>query len=192
MTKLSLLFFYRRIFDPMPFRRAVNFTIIVVVCYLFAFLMVLVLDCKPLSYYWHILVPGSKGECLREEDHLLASCIINVFLDFAILLMPIRLFPILRIPWYQKVQLAIMFSTGIFVCATALVKVYFLYYVTRKTYDVSWYGYYLWIATAAEVDVGIICACFPACRSLFGRSKDQSDIAEVRPSGSTAKGSDQS
>lgn len=56
-------------------------------------------------------------------------------------------------------------------------RAYWSHYVTEETYDVTWEGFYLWIWTAVEANLGVICGSIPALRPLFKtifRSKSSS------------------
>lgn len=75
----------------------------------------------------------------------------------------------------------------------ASMRAYWSYYVTEKTYDVTWMGFHLWIWTAVEANLGVICGSIPALRPLFKaifRSKNSSyynSASHVQPSGTTSR-----
>ncbi|KAK3290404.1 uncharacterized protein B0H64DRAFT_452362 [Chaetomium fimeti] len=46
----------------------------------------------------------------------------------------------------------------------------------QETYDVTWYGFHLWMWTAVEVHLGIICGCVPWLKSLFRFWQRQRDL----------------
>lgn len=58
----------------------------------------------------------------------------------------------------------------------------------EETYDVTWAGYLVWMWIGIGVDVGLICASVPACKSLFkswrqkmGTSRNLSDRQNSGP-----------
>jgi hypothetical protein len=166
-TKLSLLFVYRQLFARNKYQRAVDVMIGFVIIYYLTFIFVLIFECRPTDYYWHYLLGSYHGTCINEGIQMTTSGIANVVIDILILALPMRVLFLIKASLAEKVQLAIVFSAGIFVVVASSFRVYYDAYTTLRTYDVSWYGYVAWTWTAAEVDVGIICACLPVCRHLF-------------------------
>lgn len=61
----------------------------------------------------------------------------------------------------------VLFSLGVVVVFAASMRAYWSHHVTQRTYDVSWEGFYLWIWTAVEANLGVICGSIPALRPLF-------------------------
>jgi hypothetical protein len=73
--------------------------------------------------------------------------------------------------------LIVVFSLGLVVVFAASMRAYYTHYVTDETYDVTWQGFHLWIWTAVEANLGVICGSVPALRPLFRnmfRSKSSS------------------
>lgn len=48
-------------------------------------------------------------------------------------------------------------------------RLYWVIQVTLYTYDVTWDGFELWIWTAVEVNMGVVCGCAPMLRPLVMR-----------------------
>lgn len=90
-TKLSLLYFYQQIFTTTRLRLFVEGTIYFVWLYFGACFLTLLLECRPLTLYWHVLVlpEGTGGVCADEGNILLAAGLLNVFIDAVILILPI-------------------------------------------------------------------------------------------------------
>jgi hypothetical protein len=59
----------------------------------------------------------------------------------------------------------------LFVVIAACVRAYWIHFVVEKTFDVTWWGVYLWMWTAVEVQLGIICGCVPWLRSLVNLTR---------------------
>lgn len=75
----------------------------------------------------------------------------------------------LRLPPLQRIGLMMLFGVGIIIVVAGSVRAYWVHYVVFDTYDVTWYGYELWIWTAVETNVGVICGCVPGLKPLvFG------------------------
>ncbi len=65
------------------------------------------------------------------------------------------------------VALVAVFGFGLIVVLASCIRIYWCYYVLEQTYDVTWYGFHLWIWSAVEIQLGIICACVPWLKSTF-------------------------
>jgi hypothetical protein len=55
------------------------------------------------------------------------------------------------------------------VVGAGIVRTYYLGKVTSDEYDKTWYGFDVFVATVAECDVSIMCACAPSIKSISGR-----------------------
>jgi hypothetical protein len=169
LTKLSLLYFYQRIFTTTHLRRFVQGCIYFVMLYFAACFFTLLFECRPLTLYWHILVlpQGTGGVCVDEGNILLAAGLLNVFIDVVILILPIPTVLKLHIRWLQKLQVLAVFMAGTLVCVSSMIRIAATWTTVRQTYDVTWAGYLVWMWVGIEVHVGIICASVPACKGLF-------------------------
>jgi hypothetical protein len=72
-----------------------------------------------------------------------------------------------RLPLSQRLALIALFSFGLVVVFSAAIRAYWIHYVVQETYDVTWYGFHLWMWTAIEVQLGVVCGCVPWLKSLF-------------------------
>lgn len=73
----------------------------------------------------------------------------------------------MKLAWRKRFLLIALFSFGLFVVIAACFRTYWIHYVVQETYDVTWYGFHLWLWTAVEVHLGIICGCVPWLGSLY-------------------------
>lgn len=55
------------------------------------------------------------------------------------------------------------------VCIAGIIRTVYIWRTTNETYDETWIGYTLWLWTAVESDLAIICACTPALKPFFKR-----------------------
>jgi hypothetical protein len=90
LTKFSLLYFYRQIFTTTYMRRIVLSTIYFVLVYFTVCFLMLLLECRPLSLYWHIpvLPQGTGGTCANEGDLILPAGIINALINLVFSSLP--------------------------------------------------------------------------------------------------------
>lgn len=65
MVKLSLLFFYLRVFPARPVRRVLWGTIVLILLYTVTFLFISIFECTPVSFFWESWDGEHKGKCLN-------------------------------------------------------------------------------------------------------------------------------
>ncbi|KAL8709843.1 MAG: hypothetical protein Q9220_005459 [cf. Caloplaca sp. 1 TL-2023] len=93
--------------------------------------------------------------------------ILTIVLDFFTLLLPIPLVRGLQLSTKQRIAVCTLFGLGFIVCIAGIVQVYYVDVALRKSYDETWDGWPLWVASAVEVDVGILCVSIPAIRPFL-------------------------
>lgn len=73
----------------------------------------------------------------------------------------------LSLPWSQRVGLVVLFSIGGVIVVASSFRAYWIHYTLYETYDATWEGYQIWVWTAVETNVGVICGCIPALKPLL-------------------------
>ncbi|KAK4695002.1 hypothetical protein P7C71_g2665, partial [Lecanoromycetidae sp. Uapishka_2] len=174
LYKESILFLYLRIFLDPKFRYMCYSLIVITGASSIAFVIVTIFQCTPVAAFWDktILKSTPGSHCFDSEAFWFSYALINIFLDVIILLLPIREVLRLQLPWREKAGLVAVFSLGVFVCATSIIRTTTLASSSRST-DVTW-GYIpptVW--SVVEANTGTICACLPMLKgplsSLFPR-----------------------
>jgi hypothetical protein len=92
---------------------------------------------------------------------------ITATLDFFAWVLPLPTFYNTRLPLAQRLALVTLFSFGLVAVIASCVRIYWAHYILQETYDVTWYGFQLWLWMAVEVQLGLICGCVPWLKSLF-------------------------
>lgn len=87
----------------------------------------------------------------------------------------------LQMPMTQRLGLAALFGLGFVVVVAGIVRTYWVIYVevnyvTDPSYDLTWDSYNIWVWTALEANLAIICGCAPAIRRLFTKGGGQSQF----------------
>lgn len=152
-----------------------------------SFGMVVVLHCIPVEAYWDLRVTEKK--CINEVAAHMASASLNTLTDFYIFLLPVHTVWSLKLPIRQRIGLVAIFAIGsmyvdmfylltntypqvanIFrysVCIAGVVRIWAIKLVFVDSYDNTWEGAVLYIITAIECDLGILCASIPALKPFF-------------------------
>ncbi|KAF4902608.1 hypothetical protein CGCFRS4_v002170 [Colletotrichum fructicola] len=174
LSKLSILTSYLRI-APLgsTFQRVTQVTIGAVLALIIIFLMVLWTQCIPIWHYWDLTVLDRN--CMAEWPPLAGQTITTVITDIVVYLLPMPTLFRLRLPVLQRIVLIILFSLGTVVVVAGIMRTWWTYYVEEMTYDVTWDGFELWIWTALEANLAIICGCVPVLRRLLPSMTENAD-----------------
>lgn len=120
---------------------------------------------RPISSYWKLT--ADHRDCIPEGPPLMVQSILNVVTDFMIYALPIPTLFSLSLPWIQRVGLMVLFSVGGVIVVAGSFRAYWIHYTLFDTYDATWGGYQIWVWTAVETNVGVICGCIPALKPLL-------------------------
>ncbi|KAK6521783.1 hypothetical protein TWF506_001987 [Arthrobotrys conoides] len=166
-TKLSILSFYLRLSASPTFRFLVYSGMIFALATGISFMFVIIFQCSPINAYWDLTLP--KAKCVNESAANIANAVINSFCDLYVFSLPIKDMLGLRLPLRQRISLVVLFSLGGVVCIAGWLRVWQLTSVLKRTYDNTWYGPTMYILTAVECDVAILCGCLPALKPLMAK-----------------------
>jgi hypothetical protein len=120
---------------------------------------------SPISSYWEL--NSDHRDCIPEGPPLVVQSTLNVVTDFMIYALPIPTLFSLRLPWSQRIGLIILFSVGGLIVVASSFRAYWVHYTLYETFDATWQGYQIWVWTAVETNVGVICGCIPALKPLL-------------------------
>jgi hypothetical protein len=112
LLKLSLLFFYLRIFPGPNIRRLLWATIIFDVCFGTIFVFLAIFQCRPISYYWKSWDGEHQGTCLNVNSLGWTNAAISILLDAWMLGLPMSQLVALQLHWKKKIGVGMMFVVG--------------------------------------------------------------------------------
>ncbi|OAG40135.1 hypothetical protein AYO21_05613 [Fonsecaea monophora] len=164
LVKDSILYQYLRFFVDRRYRLAAWVLIISICVAGVAFILTSCFSCWPIAFYWDKSVRG--GHCIDLMAFWFSLSGFNIVTDLAVWVLPMPVLKSLRLPRKQKFSLIVVFSLGGFGCITGMLRLHALYIAsisTDLTYDNV--GAATW--SAAELNVGIMCACIPAMRPVI-------------------------
>ncbi|KAH8204943.1 hypothetical protein TruAng_000826 [Truncatella angustata] len=128
------------------------------------FIFITIFQCNPIWEYWTL--SAKPQNCINEANHLLAAGTINTVTDFAVVLLPIKTVAVLHLPRKQYIILIGLFCAGFCACIAGCVRTYYTWIFTVD-YDKSWHGWTVWVSSAIELYLGIVCASVPSCKQFF-------------------------
>ncbi|KAL2283109.1 hypothetical protein FJTKL_10211 [Diaporthe vaccinii] len=168
-TKLSVCFFFVRIFDASPnFRRfaypVVGMNILIMVF----FVLIVVFQCKPIHLAWTGWAKEEPGHCLDIYKLVLGNGIINLFMDAVIIGLPIYETFKLQLSKTKKFAIALMFGMGFALTIVGIVRC-IAFWRTRSSANPTINLMPLAYWSCAETLVAIMCACLPDSRFFFSR-----------------------
>ncbi|KAH7184543.1 uncharacterized protein B0J16DRAFT_371515 [Fusarium flagelliforme] len=173
--KISLLFFYLRIFPSRGVRRLLWATLAFIAINGTTFALVAIFQCQPISHFWNKWDGNHTGWCASVNGVAWSNGAVNIASDFLILGVPLSQLNKLNLDLNKKIGVAMMFSVGSFVTFTSIWRLYACIVAgISHSNNLSWD--YLAMAkwSTVEVNVGIWCACMPTMRILLMRLTGQS------------------
>ncbi|KAI0476705.1 hypothetical protein F4859DRAFT_521280 [Xylaria cf. heliscus] len=162
-VKIGILLFYWRVFQRTSSFRisALIVTFISTGIFLSNFFS-FTFQCFPVSRFW---LPDSDGSCIDQNAFYLASAIINVFGDVAVLSLPLPIIWNLQASRSRKWSLSFLFLLGAFVVVASIFRIVAVTQIDPHDFSFTNVGGGLW--STVEVEVGFICANLPAVRPLL-------------------------
>lgn len=112
LTKIAVLLFYTRVFPSKSILYITHVLIGVCAAYTLSLCIVLFLVCRPISSFWTQWRNPGRAKCININASSWAAAAINIFLDAAVLALPIREVLRLQISSRKKIQVLCMFLVG--------------------------------------------------------------------------------
>lgn len=112
MFKLSMLFFYLRIFPAPGVRRTIWGTIAFTTVFCLTFIFLAIFQCSPISFFWDKWDGEHQGKCLNINAIPWANAAIGISLDLWMLAIPLWQLRDLNLHWKKKIGVAMMFCVG--------------------------------------------------------------------------------
>ncbi|KAI0843430.1 hypothetical protein F5Y06DRAFT_3874 [Hypoxylon sp. FL0890] len=171
--KLTLLFFYKRIFLVANPKLRIFWwaNLVYIVLWFFGGTAFYLFQCKPVEWYFiqyyarfpHMPVPGGmKGECNATSVlHVSLPVIFSLISDVSLLLLPIVAISRLRLDKHKKRGLLAVFGIGLIAALLELARVLDLLTDTDDKTDPSYGVAIFLILTAAEETTAVVCASVP-------------------------------
>ncbi|KAK0723247.1 hypothetical protein B0T26DRAFT_674841 [Lasiosphaeria miniovina] len=152
-AKVSIILFYLRLFPGEGFRWTAY---VVMVC------------SHPLFLGWLEEVDGTS-KCMNVNMLVTAGAGVNIVQEGIILLLPIPVLSKLHASFRIKLNVAAMFSLGIFALVSSSLRLHFMV-LFAHTANVSWDSTDTFIWTGVESGICVMVPCIPAIRALLLRT----------------------
>ncbi|KFX94880.1 hypothetical protein O988_06098 [Pseudogymnoascus sp. VKM F-3808] len=165
LTKLSIIFQYKRIFTTPMINRLCNIMLGVLVVYGLWTIVGSIVMCIPVAAFWDEKI---KGHCMNRLQFWFANAGVNIATDIIIFAIPMPLLKQLQLPKKQKIGLMFVFGFGAFVCITSIIRLKSLYEISVSP-DTALDGVNAGIWSGIEINVALACASLPAIKPLIAK-----------------------
>ncbi|TEY37169.1 hypothetical protein BOTCAL_0527g00040 [Botryotinia calthae] len=145
-TKLSILILLYRLNPSKYFRIGCCLVAGIIITYTLAISLIIAIPCVPTN--------PENGQCLNQCG--LWQAIFNILTDAAILLLPSNMLYLLKLPLRQKLAVASIFSTGIFVIIICIVRITYIM-ALQDNPDVLYTQGRAAVWSSVEINIGIFC-----------------------------------
>ncbi|KAH6607375.1 integral membrane [Trichoderma cornu-damae] len=163
-VKLSVLFFYIRVFPTKQMRLATNIVIGFITTWAVASILMFFLICRPLAASYN---PAVKGTCGNQISAFISVGVYNIITDLIVVTLPLRTIWTLNTKKQMKISLTALFLAGLLVSAVAICRIYTLTHLelANITATMVWVDF----LSTLEVNLGIICVSLPMLGPLIAR-----------------------
>ncbi|KAI0476617.1 hypothetical protein GGR56DRAFT_483397 [Xylariaceae sp. FL0804] len=170
VTKLAVIFLYRRIFGERNKAFKIWLYVMTVLCVglTIAVIITNATICVPLSFFWSQFEPDAEGKCGDDGLFLLVSGVINVAIDVALVVTPIPMILALKMSVKKKASVCGIMLLGVLVCIAGIVRIAYLVKYWQSL-DKTWWAGYISTWSSIEVSFGIVSACLPVMRPIYSR-----------------------
>ncbi|KAK5107610.1 hypothetical protein LTR62_000945 [Meristemomyces frigidus] len=178
--KISIALLYLRIFPSKQFKYTIWAFCVFVVAYCLAAILPSIFQCRPvltLPLYQCTLTDSSPidkawnkklaGHCIKTIQIWYVNSTMTLIADAILIALPINNIIRLQLPKAQRLALVFVFSLGIFVMATTIVRLVSLNPLAGQG-DTLWYQASSNSWAFLEIDVSLICASIPILRTPMG------------------------
>ncbi|KAJ5444712.1 uncharacterized protein N7458_008584 [Penicillium daleae] len=168
LAKISVCLFLLRIFQTRSFRYVAYTLIGVNAAIGITWAFVDSFRCLPTRLTWTGWTGEESGKCINFIVSILINCLVNIFVDAVLILMPIWEVIKLQLPFKKKIAVALMFLVGSVLTIIAIIRVV-VFWNNRWGINQTLGLYPLIHWSVIEVQISVMCACLPAFRALVGR-----------------------
>ncbi|PWY95944.1 hypothetical protein BO94DRAFT_581099 [Aspergillus sclerotioniger CBS 115572] len=162
-AKLSILFFYRRVFlasqGDLSLRLSIYLGFFLTISYPIIIWVTMATACRPTSYFW-TQFSGATGSCIDTNTFFLALGIINMLNDVIVLLIPFPQIAKLHMNRRKKLAISGILAVGVVACIASIARISAVDEFTKRT-DITWTLGPVFIWSTVEPGLSIVCACLP-------------------------------
>jgi hypothetical protein len=157
--KIAILLLYRRIFSTSGYRLASNILIAVSTVWFIVIESINLAHCQPLESFW---TDYDLGSCINFNVMFFAGGLVEVFIDVAIIIIPIVAVYKLNAKLRTKMYISAIFLLGWFSIITNILRIYYSYQPHQRFVNLQ--DAELW--TVIHICSAVLCACIPVYKPI--------------------------
>ncbi|KAI1850712.1 hypothetical protein JX266_003994 [Neoarthrinium moseri] len=181
LVKLSVLFFYLRVFVEPRTKLAVKITIGIVLLWAVGHTLGMVFACSPIPFQWDpTIVGGSCGNLITLYAVLITT---NIITDLMVMALPMHTVWHLKMRMAEKVGLTACLTLGLAVVATTCARLVNVFNNDMRGNLIGTMPTTIFLCVF-EVNLGLICVSIPGLRPFYKRYKNHKSSSKI--SGYTA------
>ncbi|KAJ4004831.1 hypothetical protein NW766_011565 [Fusarium irregulare] len=138
LAKVSLLFFYWRMFRITNIKIAVYSLLTLSTLWLIARLIVGTIQCLPVEAFWQLEMRPTANCLVETPKYVFGSIISHILIDVLAIILPVVQIKRLQLPLIQKFGVLLMFLFGTLVCVIGLVVAIAGANIAPDSVDLSW------------------------------------------------------
>ncbi|KAJ5824909.1 hypothetical protein N7447_007249, partial [Penicillium robsamsonii] len=165
LAKISVCLFLLRIFRSQTFR-CLAYTLIGINAAIgISWAFVDSFRCLPVHLTWTGWMNEEPAQCIDFISSILVNCLVNIFVDFVLIIMPVYEVTKLQLPLQKKVSVGLMFIVGSVLMIIAIIRVV-VFWNNRWGSNQTFGLYPVTHWTVIESQIAVMCACLPASRAV--------------------------
>jgi hypothetical protein len=185
LTKLSVLFFYKRVFQGETFRRVTYAMFAIIFFWTVGFFFSNLLQCWPIDTNWNSQGGTATDACIQATEMYLGQAYSDVLTDLMILAIPLPCIWALQLPVRHRIGVSCIFLLGLLTAAAGAAKLVVFHFVALETSgdgppDVTYILTPSIYWPMVESSLGIVGACLPLLRPLFPAASSTAFVRKLR------------
>lgn len=160
--KFTMLFFYKRLTLGSFHAKLVKILFWVVGISYIANMMVIIFGCFPTQMNWQVS-PIAPWKCTYRPQNFIGTAVFNIVTDSLLLAIPVPMLWKLKMPLRKKLVIGLILSSGLFVIATAIIRVVLAFASAPSAASINRWG-------VRETVIGCFTVNIPILRPMFTRA----------------------
>ncbi|KAF0321073.1 integral membrane protein [Colletotrichum asianum] len=168
LVKLAVGSSLLRIASKKLYTRIIIGIMIFMTAYTIACIFTIMFQCTDVRIFWDFNVDSTCWDIETIKSLAYANSSVNILTDLLFgIAIPAPMLWTLNVPTRVRISLMIILGLGVFACAAACVKVYYVVTAYGKSFDPLWDSRDIQMWTVIEANIGIIAGSLPTLRPLF-------------------------
>ncbi|UQC79097.1 uncharacterized protein CLUP02_04576 [Colletotrichum lupini] len=168
LVKLAVGSSLHRIASKKLYKNLITGVMVFMTAYTIACVFTIIFQCTDVRAFWDFNVKATCWDVDTIKGLSYANSSINILTDLLFgIAIPAPMLWGLNVPRRVRISLMMVLGLGVFACAAACAKVYYIVTSYGRAFDPTWDSRDIQMWTVIEANVGIIAGSLPTLRPLF-------------------------